>query len=71
MTVHVFSVFSDILDAILNFSKRSMMTGCHHPEFLMAISDLQESVKKKKLYTTIPGQVDFVPDYESLAGNGQ
>ena len=44
MTVHVFSLFSDILDAILNFSKRSMMTGCHHPESLMAISDIQESV---------------------------
>ena len=40
-----------------------MMTGCHHPESLMAMANLQESVKKKKLYTTIPGQIDFVPDY--------
>ena len=46
----------------MNFSKYSLMTGCHHPESLMAMSKLQESVKKK-LYTTIPGQVDFVPDY--------
>ena len=61
--IYVFSVFSDILDAILNFSKCSMMTGCHHPEPLMVLSNLQESVKKKKLYTTIPGQIDFVPDY--------
>ena len=50
MIVHVFSLFSDILDAILNFSKCSMMTGCHHPESLMALSNLQESVKKKTLY---------------------
>ena len=48
--VDVFSLFSDILGAILNFSKRSMMTGCHHPESLMAMSNLQESVKKKTLY---------------------
>ena len=50
MIVHVFSLFSDILDAILNFSKCSMMTGCHHPESLMALSNLQESVKNKTLY---------------------
>ena len=48
--IYVFSLFSDILDAILNFSKCSMMTGCHHPESLMALSNLQESVKKKTLY---------------------
>ena len=48
--VDAFSLFSDILDAILNFSKCSMMTGCHHPESLMAMSNLQESVKKKTLY---------------------
>ena len=44
-----------------------MMTGCHHPESLMAMSNLQESVKKK-LYTTIPGQSDFVPDYSLDVG---
>ena len=50
MILHVFSLFSVILDAILNFSKCSMMTGSHHPESLMALSNLQESVKKKTLY---------------------
>ena len=46
-----------------------MMTGCHHPESLMVMSNLQESVKKK-LYTAIPGQIDFVPDYSMCDKNG-
>ena len=41
---------ADILDAILNFSKRSMMTECHHPESWMTMPVLEESIKKKTLY---------------------
>ena len=51
LTVCIFIIL-DILDAILNFSKCSMMTGCHHPESLIAMSYLQESTKKKTLHPT-------------------
>ena len=32
---------ADILDVILNFSKHSMMTECHHPESWMTMSVLE------------------------------
>ena len=36
-----------ILNAILIFSKCSMMTGCHQPDSSMATQNQQELVKKK------------------------
>ena len=41
---------ADILDVIFNFSKRSMMTECHHPESWVTMSVLEETIKKKTLY---------------------
>ena len=51
-----------ILDAILIFSKRSMMT-VSSVRFLKGKSNQQESLKKKNFEPLLPGQAGFLLDY--------
>ena len=38
------------------------MTMCHHSDSSKTMSELQEFTKKT-IYTSFPGQTDFLPDY--------